>query len=70
MKQEYRTLETTLETLNEQFKLLQIEKETEVESLTKQVCTVFIVHKYKHDTLIKVHTFIHNTSINEQYFMW
>ena len=37
LKQEYRTLEATHETLNEQFNLLQIEKDTEVEALNKQV---------------------------------
>ena len=37
LKQEYRTLEATQETLNEQFNLLQIERDTEVEALNKQV---------------------------------
>ena len=37
MQQEYATLETTVETLTEQINLLQIEKDTEVEALTKQV---------------------------------
>jgi hypothetical protein len=40
LKHEYRTLEATHETLNEQFNLLQIEKDTEVESLNKQINTL------------------------------
>ena len=37
MQQEHRSVEATLETLNEQFKLLQIERDTEVDALSKQV---------------------------------
>ncbi len=36
-KQELVSLQTAVDTLHEQFNLLQIEKETEVDSLTKQV---------------------------------
>jgi hypothetical protein len=36
-KQELVSLQTTVDTLHEQFNLLQIEKETEVDALTKQV---------------------------------
>jgi hypothetical protein len=40
-KQELVTLQTTVDTLNEQFNLLQIEKETEVDALVKQVIKQF-----------------------------
>jgi hypothetical protein len=36
-KQELVSLQTAVDTLHEQFNLLQIEKETEVDALTKQV---------------------------------
>ena len=35
------SLQTTVDTLNEQFNLLQIEKETEVDALVKQVILMF-----------------------------
>ena len=40
-KQELVSLQTTVDTLNEQFNLLQIEKETEVDALVKQVILMF-----------------------------
>jgi hypothetical protein len=40
-KQELVSLQTAVDTLHEQFNLLQIEKETEVDSLTKQVIFFF-----------------------------